>query len=192
MKIQVVIGFDENGQWVVVLGLRLKNNPHETKVHLTETNENANIANKQETLASGVSVGDVGNVGAIPLSPVCVGVTENTPTLPTCQHPSIIDQSIPLYEAVKKESLNSINIVGFVGMVQGAHPDITKNEIINYLEHIGRLTPKAKSNGDKSCIICGKPGRHKSTTVVDRNTEVIEWRCDACYEQYQRGPGVTT
>ena len=185
-----VDGFDKNGQWVVVLGLRLKNNPHETKVDLTD--EETNITNIQETLTGGVSVGDVGDVGALPVSSHVMKSIENTPTLPTLPTSSIIDQSIPMYEAVKKTPLNSTNVVGFVEMVVGGHPDITKDQIINYLEHIGRLTPKIKGNGDRSCVSCGAPGKHQSKVVVDRNTDRIEYRCDTCYEQYQRGRVVKT
>jgi len=186
-----VTGFDKDGQWGVVLGLRLKNNPHEMKVDEAEDEfNNNNTKTEQETLAYDVSVGNVVDVDAVPLSSITGESSRNTSTLPTSPTHTIIDQSIPLYEASKHKPLNSINYVDFVEMVVGGHPDITKNEIVEYLKHIGRLTPKAKSNGDKSCVDCGAPGIHQSKITIDRNTERIDYRCDDCYQKYQKGQGL--
>jgi len=88
------------------------------------------------------------------------------------------------------ENKNSTNIDDFIKMIQSVNPDITDVQIIEYLEHIGRLTPKAKSNGDKSCVDCGAPGIHQSKITVDRNTERIDHRCDGCYQTYQKGQGL--
>ena len=177
--------YTKNGRWTAVLGIRLKNNPHvEDSAHSAQSalpNEeqpvgSADCADKEDYSHSEAHVGEVS--GSTPQSP-------QSPQLSTK-----IDQSIKFFEHIKKEVLNSTNIDEFVSMFQVGNPDTTNDRIINYLEHIGRLTPKIKDNGDKSCIICGKPGKHKSSRTVDRNTEVKEWRCDKCHEVYSMGQEV--
>ena len=118
--------------------------------------------------------------------PAAEDIQEPKPSYTTPTFATNIESSIPMFEASKKEVLNSTNLNGFVSMVRKGHPDISKEDIKSYLIHIGKLS----SNGDKSCIICGKPGKHKSTRTIDRNTEVIEWRCDKCYEVYSMGQEV--
>lgn len=176
----------ENGKWTAAFGIKLKTSPYQKN---SEHSAQSALPNEER---AAVNADNADNADYFHSEPRVGGVSGSSPHTPHTPQSSIIDQTITMFETVKKEMVNSTNVNEFVDLFQSSNPDITKDYVISYLEHLGRLTPKAKSNGDKSCIICGKPGRHKSTTVVGRNTRVVEWRCDVCYEQYQRGPGVTT
>ena len=58
---------------------------------------------------------------------------------------SNIQNSIKVFEDIKKEVLTSTNINEFVLLVQWKYPLYSNKEIIGYLEYIGRVTPKVKN-----------------------------------------------
>jgi len=169
------------GRWTAVLGLQLKNSPYEMKVSEKSSYSAQSVILRKEQEACCADKTDKTDYTH---SAAHVGIeSEGTPFSPHTPQASKIDQSIQYFENVKKEVLNSININDFILMVKKTHPELSSEHIKSYLIKIGKIT----NNGDKSCVECGEPGKHRSSVVVDRNTDRIEYRCDACYEQYQQG-----
>lgn len=115
----------------------------------------------------------------------------STPEINTPVNRTKLEQAIIFFENSKKEVLNCTNKDEFIEMFIKGNPGTSEEDIVFYIERMGKLTPKNKGV-DKSCVNCGEPGKHKSSIVVDRNTDRIEYRCDKCYEQYQQGPGVSS
>lgn len=64
-----------------------------------------------------------------------------------------IHNSIKVFEDIKKEVLNSTNIKEFVILVLWKYPEYNNKEIVGYLQHIGRLTPKVKKESNKPNLL---------------------------------------
>jgi len=189
--------FVKNGQWTGVVGLFIKEN---NRLNILNTEfglngstiivTNSNMHNRKAKASHLDSLDSLDTSHSASMCSILSEVPPNTPNTPNEINQTNLDQSIKMFEAVKKEVLNSTNVKDFINMVKKTYNETTDEYIISYLIKIGKIANK-NNNGDKSCVECGEPGKHKSKVSVDRNTDRTEYRCDACYEQYQQGKVVS-